>query len=186
MEEIWKDIKGFEGKYQVSNLGLVRSLDYTYERPVSDGSIRTYHNKGRILKMQIHNRYLCVGLPLGKRGKNKTFRIHRLVAETFIPNPHKYPAINHKDEVTTNNRVDNLEWCTYSYNNSYGDRLKRLSKSAKKRAVEQLDENGNFIRRFESIKDAALTIGCFANNIIYCCQGRYKKVKGTYWRYADE
>lgn len=109
MIEIWKDITGYEGLYQVSNLGRVKSTQY-------------FHGTNeRILKpISTHNGYFRVHLR--KDGKLKTFKIHRLVAEAFIPNPDNLPQINHKDEDKTNNRVDNLEWCSARYNCNYGGR----------------------------------------------------------------
>ena len=161
MKEIWKDIENFEGLYQVSNLGNDRSLDriknqfngYYY-------SNRIY--KGKILKPAISkNGYLRVLLQAN--GIKKNCCIHRLVAETFIPNIDNLPIINHKDENKLNNQVDNLEWCTQSYNINYGNRNKKvinklkgkpkseehrlkLSMSAKKRIIGR-DEKGRFLSR---------------------------------------
>ena len=114
MNEEWRDIKGYEGLYQVSNLGRVRSF---------------YNNKGKILKgTPDKDGYLRVALY--KNGPKK-YGIHQLVAKMFIPNPNNLPAINHKDENKQNNTTENLEWCTIAYNNSYGDRLKKVSKTNK-------------------------------------------------------
>lgn len=117
MEEVWKDIKGYEGKYQVSNLGRIKSL--------------SYRNTGisKILVPKINKGYYEIGLYLN--GIRKMFFVHRLVALTFIPNPNNLPQINHIDEDKTNNCVDNLEWCTQAYNNIYGTRLERVSSSLK-------------------------------------------------------
>lgn len=116
MEE-WRDIEGYEGKYQVSNEGRVKSLDY--------------HRQGfeKVLKPNTHVRgYKRVGLSDGK-GIITLYFVHRLVAKAFIPNPNNYPMINHKDENPANNNVENLEWCTAQYNNTYNDRhLKCASK----------------------------------------------------------
>lgn len=122
MEEIWKDIVGLEGYYQVSNMGHVRSLD----RVKSDG-IRM---KGKIKKTH----YDACGyemVQLSKDGEIKHFSIHRLVAIAFLPNPNNLPQVNHKDEVRNHNTVDNLEWCTVQYNQRYGHRRERSSESAK-------------------------------------------------------
>ena len=110
MEE-WRDIKGYEGLYQVSNLGRVRS-----ERKILKGT----PDKDGYLRVA-----LC------KNGTRKYFGIHRLVATAFIYNTNNYPCVNHKDENKTNNRAKNLEWCTIAYNNCYGDRLKRVSEANK-------------------------------------------------------
>ena len=113
MEEIWKDIKGYEGLYQVSNIGRVRSL------------------KNDILKP-----FICKGdghyyVGLYREGICKRYAVHRLVADTFIPNPNNLLCVNHIDEVKTNNIVSNLEWCTYRYNNRYGTKPARTSNSLK-------------------------------------------------------
>jgi len=106
MEEIWKDIVGYEGMYQVSNRKRVKSLSRIVKR--NDGKIRTISE--RILKQSVANGYLNVGL--SKNAKLKTYTVHRLVAIAFIPNPDNLPMINHLDGDKTNNYVSNLEWCT--------------------------------------------------------------------------
>ena len=119
--EIWKEVKGFEGYYEVSNLGRVRSVD----RIVVD----TVRNCERLLKgkllVQRDNGNGYNGVMLCKEHKLYSKYVHILVAEAFIPNPDDLPCINHKDEDKTNNCVDNLEWCTYLYNNTYGTRIER-------------------------------------------------------------
>lgn len=114
MDEIWKAIPGFDGRYEVSNLGRVKSCDRF--RKSKSGSLS--HVKERILKpRQDKNGYLEVAI--SKDGKLHYFRCHRLVADAFIPNPNHFPVINHKDEDVTNNIVSNLEWCSVSYNTSF-------------------------------------------------------------------
>jgi len=118
VEEIWKDISNYEGKYEVSNLGRVRSLSYN-----GTGEIK-------FLKQSTNKRgYKRVGLC--KNGKMKNCYVHRLVAITFIPNPNNHKEVNHKDENPANNNVNNLEWCTSEYNNNYGTRNKRAGESKK-------------------------------------------------------
>lgn len=107
-------IKGFEGKYEVSNLGRIKSLD----RFVSGKSNSMQMRKGRILKPQVASKYAQVYLNVD--GKQKWFKVHRLVADAFIPNPNEYPIINHRDGNTLNNVVSNLEWCDSRYNSVYG------------------------------------------------------------------
>lgn len=106
MEEIWKDVNGWNGKYQVSNLGRVKN---------SVGYILSQHLTSDNL---YHNRYYRVTL-WRKKYDCKNYRVHRLVAEAFIPNPKNLPYINHKDGNKLNNRADNLEWCTPKYNRNY-------------------------------------------------------------------
>ena len=116
MNECWKDIEGYEGAYQVSNLGRVKSL----ERRDSRGHLRN----GKILKTQkISHGYLMLGLY--KDGIEKKMLVHRIVAETFIPNTKNLRDVNHMDEIKTNNAVSNLEWCDRSYNCLYGSAQKR-------------------------------------------------------------
>ena len=125
--EVWKDIKGYEGLYQVSNLGRVRSLPRIIETE-SSNQYKTFHNvqekKGKILK-QKESDYKSVALYKDK--KSKYYMVHRLVAQAFISNPNGYLYVNHKDEDKYNNCVENLEWCTQSYNINYGDRNKKVS-----------------------------------------------------------
>lgn len=121
-KEIWKDVVGYEGMYQVSNLGHVKSLD----RKRSDG-----HNiKGVMLKI-IHDKYGYCIVSLCKNGQNKLKKVHRLVAEAFIPNPDNLPQVVHKDDVVSkdNNTVENLMWSTVKDNNTSTNRLKRCSES---------------------------------------------------------
>lgn len=114
MTEIWKDIEGYEGKYQVSNFGQVKSMI---------GQEKVLHPKKH------RNGHLQIGLHKDK--KRKTMYIHRLVAQAFIPNPDNLPCVNHKDENPNNNNVDNLEWCTQKYNCNYGTRVDRIMETKK-------------------------------------------------------
>lgn len=119
--EIWKDINGYEGYYQVSNLGRVKSLPrWIY---YSDG--RKYFYDGVILSFNTdHGGYSTVVLTINTNLETK--KVHRLVAEAFLPNPNNLPEVNHKDENKKNNQVSNLEWCNNDYNNHYGTRLERV------------------------------------------------------------
>lgn len=117
-EEIWKDIPRFEGWYQVSNTGVVRSLD----RYIVDGRLI----KGKILN-QYSDRQNYKKVALCRSGKHYKNFVHRLVAEAFVPNPNNLPVINHIDENPENNYADNLEWCSVKYNVNYGDRAKKYA-----------------------------------------------------------
>lgn len=133
--EIWRDIKGYENLYQVSNLGNVRSLKTNKN---------LYYSKSR--------RYLRVGLFKDK--KRSCFSIHRLVAEAFIPNPNNYPCVNHKDCNGNNNKVDNLEWCTYKQNNNYKNHhLKRNISSAIYYLRKDYPKEKELINDLEKIQD---------------------------------
>lgn len=114
MIEEWKPVVGYEGLYEVSSLGRVRSLDRFYYRL----------HKGKVLS-PTKDRYGYLTVTLNCNGKSKTIKIHRLVAQAFIENPDNLPQVNHKDENPSNNNVDNLEWCTAKYNNNYGTRQER-------------------------------------------------------------
>ena len=121
MKEVWKDIKGYEGLYQVSNLGRIKSVDRIIKRKKNGD----YFQKGRILNLQIakNGYYIC---KLSYQNKKPSKNVHKLVAEAFISNPNNYPCINHKDENKLNNNVNNLEWCTCKYNNNYGKKKNEL------------------------------------------------------------
>lgn len=154
MQEIWKDIKGYEGKYQVSNYGRVKSLNYRNT------------GKEQLMKPTLQtNGYLYFSLCK----PNKKFLIHRLVAEAFIPNPNNLPCVNHKDEDKTNNHVDNLEWCTHLYNINYGTCRERISKSHSKK-VYQYTLDGRFVREWESIMECERN-GFNKGAIVRCCKG---------------
>lgn len=186
MEELWKDIAGYEGLYQVSNQGRVRSLDRYVE------CVDTYrHYKGRIMKLDKRkNGYLQVNL---KRQKlNKQFLIHRLVAQAFIPNPDSLPCVNHKDENKENNNVDNLEWCTEAYNNEYGEGHKKRSENAIKyaiknqsKAVLQFSLNGEYIAEYYSATEAGRKNNCRQGGISECCNGKQKTAYGYIWKYKE-
>lgn len=129
-----------------------------------------------------HNRYCWVKLSRDNIPKN--IRIHRLVAQLFIPNPNNYSCINHKDENTSNNSVDNLEWCDHQYNNTYGTRIDRQKEKIKIPVI-QCDINGNYINEFESINDAANSLNILACSISNCLKGRQKSTpRDLYtWKY---
>lgn len=172
IKEIWKDIPEYEGLYQINNLGNVKSL-YNYR-------------KGNILKPRLKRGYYQIGLR--KNNKRKWYAIHRLVAQTFIPNPNNLPQINHKDEDKLNNKVDNLEWCTASYNNSYGTRLQRVAQNNKlKKTVLKYDLEGNFIKKYVSLSEAKRENNIKSvSSIKSCCNKKTKKCKGYIYRFESE
>lgn len=162
--EIWKDINGYDGLYQVSNYGNIKSV-----------------KSGRVLSAVKNNRnYLYVGLYKNK--KRTMFQIHRLVAAAFVNNPCGFPCVNHKDENAENNKAENLEWCSYRYNNVYGTRLERASKS-KYKPVNQYSIKGAFLRRFCSIQDANEFLGQKQTHISDCCKGKRKTACGYVWKF---
>ena len=143
MEEIWKPVKGFEGYYEVSNLGRVRSVD----RIVYD----TVRNRYRLLKGKVlterDNGNGYKGVMFCKEHKLCQKYIHILVAEAFLDNPDHLPQVNHKDENKANNTVDNLEWCTSYYNNEYGTRKERWYKTRIKNGTIDPSHIGTKIRK---------------------------------------
>ena len=171
--EIWKDIKGYEGLYQISNYGNVKSLNYK----------RT--GKERLMKPALQtNGYFFVWLC---NKQNKCFFIHRLVADAFIPNPDNLPCVNHKDEDKTNNHVNNLEWCTNKYNNEYGTRLKRFRETQLKnhklsKKVYQYTLDGKFVKEWDSTMECGRN-GFDQGAIVRCCKGERKTHRGYIWTY---
>jgi hypothetical protein len=121
MKEIWKEIKDYEGLYQISNLGRVKSLEKKVGfRKRKEKILKQHFDKDGYVKV-----YLC------KNSKVKFLSVHRLIAQAFIPNPDELPQINHKDENKANNKIENLEWCTCKYNINYGTRTKRQKETIK-------------------------------------------------------
>lgn len=180
-KEIWRDIQNYEGLYQVSNLGRVKSLNRVSYR--QDGT--PLNIKGKIMRLS-KNTYLYARLQ--KDGENKHLAVHRLVAEAFIPNPNQHPCVNHKDYNPLNNSIDNLEWCTYSYNNNYGEHSKRLSDSMVEKygkKIDVYDKYGNLIKSYDSIRDA-VNDGYTRDSISKCCRGELNSHCGLVFRYKDE
>lgn len=199
MEEEWRDIAGYEGLYKVSNLGRVKSL--------GNGNSNNSNNcKERILKAGKNSRgYLQVHLC--KNGKYKTYKIHRLVAIVFIPNPNNLPQVNHKDENKENNYVENLEWCDRKYNVNYGTRNKRVTEKLRgrkhseehnKKVAEKLTNNpktskpvigiskvSGLITEYPSIMEAERVTGVSCGHIVHCCKGNRKSAGGYIWQYAE-
>ena len=163
-EEVWRDIEGYEGLYQVSNLGRVKSL---------------WYGKERILKLgrNIFG-YLTVGLH--KNEQQKTCKVHRLVAQAFIPNPNNLPDVNHCDEDKTNNSVQNLEFCDAKYNNNYGTRTEKCSKP-----VQQFTKSGEFVKEWKSLHDIERNLGYSSSNISGSCRGARKSAYNFIWKYKN-
>ena len=166
--EVWKDVAGYEGYYQVSNEGRVRSVD----RYVNSRNGKRL-SKGKLLRpKQNVDGYLC--LTLSKKNQISLVRVNRLVAEAFIDNPDELPVVNHIDRNKINNNADNLKWCTVEYNARYS--------SAK--AIAQYDKQGNLIREWEAISDAHRELGINLSNIAQCCRGFRATAGGYVWRHA--
>lgn len=178
MEE-WRDIEGYQGLYQVSNMGRVKSLERTVW---NNGGY--YKIPERIMKPQMHrNGYLSVNL--WREGIVKNYLVHRLVATAFIPNPQGYKEVNHINEDKTDNRVCNLEFCSRSYNLTYNDRAKKIAEKNSK-PIYGINKVSGLIVEFPSAREAGRTLGINNANINSCLKGRYKSSGGFYWFYAEE
>lgn len=161
----WKPIKDFGtyNTYFISNEGEIRN------------------QKGITLKQTL-DKYGYPRIMLrDKNGKRKYIYVHRLVAVAFIENPNNYECINHKDENPKNNKVSNLEWCTKQYNNTYGNRINKASKSCKKKV--QCIETGII---YDSAKDVGIELNINRSHITDCCKGKRHKTGGYSWRYVNE
>lgn len=167
MQEVWKDIPDYEGLYQVSNLGRVKSLQRKNQEQLKTQRI----NKQGYLMTQLWKNNIC-----------RTKRTNRLVAQAFIPNPNNLPQVNHKDENKLNNCVSNLEWCTDEYNKNYGTRNIRIGK-AKSKKVKQFDLKGNYIKTWDSVKQAQKKLKLFHIYDVCNKKHRYKTCGGYIWKY---
>ena len=187
-KEIWKDIEGFEGLYQVSNMGRVKSLNYKMT------------GEERILKpVKIKNDYLQV--TLSKEGKTKTYLLHRIVAKAFCENHMGYKEVNHKDQNKENNCANNLEFCSRKYNVNYGTRTERQAEKirGKKQSEEHvrkriekhykpvfgINKVNGLIAEFSSIMEASRALGINHSAICNCLKGKSKSCGGYVWYYAD-
>ena len=178
MKEVWKDIPGYEGIYQVSILGRVKSFDRVVIRKnkpeyVLSGKVLKHHDNGKGYKT----------VSLCKNGKPKTTYIHRLVAELFVPNPNNLPEINHKDENKANNKANNLEWCSAKYNKNYGNRAKKfgISRGTPVMCV----ETGKI---YYNCGEAGRKTGISRTRIWACCSG-YRNtltVNGQHWIFVEK
>lgn len=174
MQEIWKDIPGYAGYYQVSNSGRIRSVN----RVILSSGFKQ-NRKGKILNQTKQTTgYSTVNLCV--ENIRKRFLVHRLVAEAFIPNPDNMPHINHKDENKENNSVENLEWCDPKYNNNYGTFNERVSKSKKKPVIcvelkIRFDSQGE-ASRITGISQACISCSCYNPN---------RKAGGYHWKFAE-
>lgn len=163
--ELWSDAKEYEGLYQASNIGRVKSIKFGKER-----ILKPFTNSSGYLQVSLF-----------KNGKKKNFYVHRLVAEAFLPNPDNLPCVNHKDEDKTNNNVNNLEWCNCRYNVNYGTRNKRIGKSNSKKVL-QYTLDGEFVREWQSTMECGRN-GFNQGHVVACCRGERKIHKDFIWRY---
>ena len=175
MQEIWKDIEGYEGLYKISNLGRIMSFHKIKNKPNQEYHYMTPTNtpKG----------YKAVVL-IDSQKNAKRYLIHRLVALAFLDNPNNYRCVNHKDENKSNNSVDNLEWCSYYYNNRYGS-AKIRARITRSRKVSQYTAEGVWIATYASPSIAAELLKCDRHTIKRCCDGKLFTAIGYIWKYDD-
>lgn len=171
--EIWKPIK-HNNNYMVSNEGRIKSLKYRNTN--KEHILACYGKEYKMVK-------------ISKGNTRKDYFIHKLVAEAFIPNPDNLPCINHINGIKTDNRVENLEWCSYSHNIREAFRLglshnKTGKGNGRSKAVDQYSIDGKFIKRWESMRQAEITLKIL--HIHEVCQGKRKTIGGYIWRYAND
>lgn len=169
--EVWKDVVGYDGRYQVSNKGNVRSVARkdSIGRKCGGRVLRPGYDKDGYRQVS-----LC------KDGKPKTKKIHRLVTEIFIPNPNGFSEVNHKDEIKTNNYVENLEWCTRKYNVNYGTAIERVTQTQSKK-VRAINVKTGEVLTFTSINEAGRK-GYSGGHISASCRGVYNTGGGNLYR----
>lgn len=192
-EEIWKDIEGYEGKYQVSNLGRVKSLGRVIERRGQAPKITS----DKILSTRLLKGYPTVRLNINNT--SKTFSIHRLIAHAFIPNPNNLPHIDHINTIRIDNRIENLRWVSRSMNmlnettrkkrTEYWNQKTQSGNNAwverRKRAVEALDADGKVVYQFDTVTLAANFFGVNHSNICIACKDIRRTCQSYHWRYAE-
>lgn len=165
IKEKWKSFKKIEDRiYQISNLGNIRKIN--------NNKNTVKELKGSILRNQYKQLII----------QGKHYYVHRLVAQAFIPNPYHFPIVNHIDGNKSNNCANNLEWCTYSYNEKEAYRL-RLKEPKKGNQILQYNKNGVLLKEWNNLKQIYLDKGYHTGNIIEVCQFKRKTANGYIWRY---
>lgn len=177
--EVWVPVKDYEGLYEVSNLGRVRSWINNYGNKRTEPKIL----KGGLNQQGYRQINLC------NKGKRKNHRFCRLVATAFLPNPNNLPQVNHIDENKENDNVNNLEWCTSTYNNTYGSRIekarrKKINHPNLSKPVLQFTLDGKLVKEWPSTKEVGRN-GFFQSDVWLCCNGKNRTHKGFIWKYKE-
>ena len=190
--EVWKDVVGYEGLYKVSNLGRVKSLERTKQMKYSRTGCSYIQKVHTCIKKQRIEPLGYLKITINKENIKKRVFVHVLVAKAFVPNTYSLPQVNHKDEDKTNNCVDNLEWCTALYNSNYGTRAERISKKQTNnrpdaKPILQCDKDGNIIREWLSISQAAREGNHDLRSIQHCLHSKYsyKTHHGYIWKFKN-
>ena len=184
-EEIWKELKGFDLPYMISNKGNFKCLAYTK----TDLCNRTYTKPEHILRPALNSKGYSL-ITLRYKCRSKSFRVNRLVAETFIPNPFNKPCVDHINGIKTDNTVSNLRWVSAKENTNNINTLEKARISwtiANKRNIKpvyQLDSNYKVIARYSSADEAAKSVGCSSVFIHRCCNISTRTAKGFHWSYS--
>lgn len=192
MNEEWRPVKGYEGLYEVSNMGRVRSVDRITAVTRGDTTYEVPYKGKMLTPQEIRHGYL--GVQLFGRGGHATrnmkgFSVHRLVAEAFLPNPDNLAEVNHKDEDKQNNRLDNLEWCSHRYNSNYGNcqkkRVRIGADNPHSIRLAQLTKDGEVVRIYDSINEARRA-GYGLGNIYKYFRGQYSHAYGYKWKRLED
>jgi hypothetical protein len=174
MKEVWKDIKGYEGLYQVSNYGRIKSLS----RLIKNSNNRITKEK---IRKQVYDKDNYLTISLSKNGKISTFKVHRLVAQAFIPNTKNKPTVNHKNGIKNDNKVENLEWATDKEQMEHCIKILGYDPHIKKTYPKKVKRSDGKI--YDSIKEASIENNVSSSNITMSCQGKCKKIGGYTWNY---